>query len=163
MDAKRLVVYLAAILVIGPLAFVVVSHQAAPVTSTNGPSVYWSNSFGGGDLQVFANVCAGKVRLTQGAATVKDLCFTGDTNIVICSDITSVNPVRCEPGRGALIVEGQCERRHRVRSCEVTTKDGLTVSGMRRDTYAGRSRNNQVRSMFRIYRTSRSRGSATMT
>jgi hypothetical protein len=106
MDTKRLIVYLAAILVIGPLAFVVVTHQAAPITSTNGPSVYWSNSFGGGNLQVFANVCAGKVRLTQGGATVNDVCFTGDTNIVICSDITSVNPVRCQPGRGTLVVEG---------------------------------------------------------
>jgi hypothetical protein len=106
MDTKRLILYLAAILVIGPLAFVVVTHQAAPISSANGPSVYWNNSFGGGNLQVFANVCAGKVRLTQGGATVNDLCFTGDTNIVICSDITSVNPVRCEPKRGTLVVEG---------------------------------------------------------
>jgi hypothetical protein len=107
MDAKRLILYLVAILVLGPLIFVVVTHhQAAPIGTVNGPSVYWSNAFGGGNLQVFANVCAGKVRLTQGAATVNDSCFTGDTNIVVCSDITSVSPVRCEPRKGALVVEG---------------------------------------------------------
>jgi len=106
-DTKRLILYLAAILVIGPLIFVVVTHQAAaPIGTVNGPSVYWSNSFGGGNLQVFATICAGKVRLTQGSATVSDSCFTGDTNIVICSDITSANPVRCEPGKGTLVVEG---------------------------------------------------------
>ena len=67
MDTKRLILYLVAILVIGPLAFVAVTHQAAPVSSANGPSIYWNNSFGGGNLQVFANVCAGKIRLAQGA------------------------------------------------------------------------------------------------
>ena len=106
MDTKRLILYLAVLLVTGPLVFVVVTHQAAPISSGNGPSINWNNSFGGGNLQVLANVCAGKVRLSQGSAIVNDRCFTGDTNIVICSDIASVNPVRCQPGKGALIIEG---------------------------------------------------------
>ena len=107
MDTKRLILYLAAIVVLAPLIFVIATqHQPAPIGTVTGPSVYWSNSFGGGNLQVFANLCAGKVRLTQGSATLSDSCFTGDTNIVICSNITSVNPVRCAPGKGTLIVEG---------------------------------------------------------
>ena len=107
MDTKQLILYLAAILVLGPLFFVMVTQrQPAPIGTVTGPSVYWSNSFGGGNLQVFANLCAGKVRLTQGSATLSDSCFTGDTNIVICSDITTANPVRCAPGKGTLIVEG---------------------------------------------------------
>ena len=107
MDTKRLILYLVAILVLGPLIFVIATqHQPGPIGTVTGPSVYWSNSFGGGNLQVFANLCAGKVRLTQGTATLDDSCLTGDTNIVICSDITSANPVRCAPGRGSPIVEG---------------------------------------------------------
>ena len=107
MDTKRLILYLAAIVVLAPLIFVIATqHQPAPIGTVTGPSVYWSNSFGGGNLQVFANLCAGKVRLTQGSATLSDSCFTGDTNIVICSDITSPNPARCAPGKGTLIVEG---------------------------------------------------------
>ena len=110
MDTKRLILYIVAILVLGPLIFVVVTqHQAAPIGTVSGPSVYWSNSFGGGNLQVFANLCAGKVRLTQGSATLSDSCFTGDTNIVVCSDITSANPVGCAPGKGTLVVEGHAD------------------------------------------------------
>jgi len=106
MDTKRLILYVVAILVVGPLAFVLVTHQAPPMSTGSGPSVYVSNSFGGGNVQVFASFCAGKVQLTQGAARVNDACFTGEANIVACSDITSANPVRCEPSTGTLTVEG---------------------------------------------------------
>src|SRR5215475_10801323 len=109
MDTKRLLLYLAVILVVTPMVFVIVTHQSAPIGTVNGPSVNWNNSFGGGNLQVFGNFCAGKVRLAQGTATVSDACFTGDTNIVICSDITAPNAVRCAPGKGALTVEGHAD------------------------------------------------------
>ena len=112
MDTRRLILYLVAIVVIVPMIFALGVHlstprfKPAPIGTVNGPSVNVSNSFGGGNVQVFASVCAGKVSLTQGSATVNDACFTGDTNIVICSDITSVNAARCEPGKGSLTVEG---------------------------------------------------------
>jgi hypothetical protein len=51
-------------------------------------------------------LCAGKLSLSQGRATVNDACFSGDSNIVICSDMSSPNGVRCEPGKGSLAVEG---------------------------------------------------------
>jgi hypothetical protein len=37
---------------------------------------------------------------------VKDACFTGDTNIVICTDATGINAVQCTPGAGSLLVGG---------------------------------------------------------
>ena len=102
MDTKRLILYLVAIVVLAPLIFAIATqHPPAPIGTVTGPSVYWSNSFGGGNLQVFANLCAGKVRLTQGSATLSDSCFTGDTNIVICSDITSANLLGARRERAA--------------------------------------------------------------
>ena len=107
MDTKGLILYLVAIVVLAPLIFVIATqHPPAPIERLQVPASIGVIPFGGGNLQVFANLCAGKVRLTQGSATLSDSCFTGDTNIVICSDITSANPARCAPGKGTLIVEG---------------------------------------------------------
>ena len=63
--------------------------------------------FGGAKVSVTAVIlCAGRVPLSQGGATVKDACFTGDTNIVICTDTSSVSAVQCTPGAGALLIGG---------------------------------------------------------
>ncbi|HLI80308.1 MAG TPA: hypothetical protein VKV03_10020 [Candidatus Binataceae bacterium] len=51
-------------------------------------------------------VCAGRVPLSQGSAIVKDACFSGDTNVVVCTDTSAINPVRCSPGAGALLIGG---------------------------------------------------------
>ncbi len=63
--------------------------------------------FGGARVTMAAVIlCAGRVPLANGTATVNDSCFTGDTNIVVCTDTTSVSAVRCAPSAGALLVGG---------------------------------------------------------
>ena len=42
--------------------------------------------FGGVNVTAMDVSCAGRVQLAQGAATIKDTCFTGDTNVVLCTD-----------------------------------------------------------------------------
>ena len=66
-----------------------------------------ANSFFG-DVKVTAMnaACAGRVQLAQGVATLKDGCFSGDTNVVLCTDSTAANPVRCSAGDGQLEVSG---------------------------------------------------------
>ena len=59
----------------------------------------WSNWMG-------AARCAGRVALQNGAATVRDSCFTGDTNVVLCTDATAANPIRCTPEAGSLSISG---------------------------------------------------------
>jgi hypothetical protein len=44
--------------------------------------------------------------MLNGFATVNNPCFTGDTNIVLCTDVTNANPVRCAPSAGSLLVGG---------------------------------------------------------
>jgi hypothetical protein len=112
MDTKRLILYLAAIIVLGPLLLTPLLTRSiprttpAPIGTVNGPSVSVANSFGGSNVNINTILCAGKVSLSQGSATVSDTCFTGDSNIVICSDVSSPSGVRCEPGKGSLAVEG---------------------------------------------------------
>lgn len=62
--------------------------------------------FGSANLNELGIVCAGRVELKQGAATVTDSCFTGDTNVVLCADMTAANPVMCAPGKGLLALTG---------------------------------------------------------
>jgi hypothetical protein len=50
--------------------------------------------------------CAGRVRLEQGAATVNDACFTGDTNVVLCTDASSASPIECSASNGKLMLAG---------------------------------------------------------
>ena len=61
-----------------------------------------------GDASVTINIgmCAGRVALTQGEATVRDACFTGDTNVVLCTDATAANPIKCAPTAGTLTISG---------------------------------------------------------
>src|ERR1700719_2920249 len=67
----------------------------------------WANSvFGSVDVRQTANLCAGHVQLAQGAATVNDACFTGDTNVVLCTDASSANAVQCAATNGKLVLAG---------------------------------------------------------
>ena len=110
---QRLIVYLAAIIVLGPLLLAPITYRLLPHSSPppigtlNGPSINVSNAMGGSNVNVVIPIpCAGKVPLAQGSATVNDSCFTGDTNIVIWSDVTAVNAVCCAAGTGSLTLEG---------------------------------------------------------
>ncbi len=62
--------------------------------------------FGGVNVTAMDLGCAGRVQLAQGAATVKDTCFTGDTNIVLCTDASSANAVQCAASDGKLELAG---------------------------------------------------------
>jgi hypothetical protein len=67
----------------------------------------WANSvFGSVDIKETADLCAGHVQLAQGAATVNDTCFTGDTNVVLCSDASSASAVQCAATNGKLVLAG---------------------------------------------------------
>src|SRR5208283_1371300 len=67
----------------------------------------FSNSvFGSSSIHIEPTVCAGRVTLQQGEATVNDSCFSGDTNIVLCTNVTGLNPVRCTPRAGSLSITG---------------------------------------------------------
>ena len=66
-----------------------------------------SNSvFGPSSIHIEPTVCAGRATLQQGEATVTDSCFSGDTNIVLCTNVTGLNPVRCTPRPGSLSIAG---------------------------------------------------------
>ena len=71
-----------------------------------GTAIAATGIFGGANVSVNLSVCSGRVSLTQGEATVRDSCFTGDTNIVLCTDTTSANPIKCAPSIGSLAVAG---------------------------------------------------------
>jgi hypothetical protein len=63
--------------------------------------------FGGASVTKLTVIaCAGRITLNNGSATVKDACFSGDTNVVVCTDTTSISAVRCSPGAGALQIGG---------------------------------------------------------
>jgi hypothetical protein len=67
----------------------------------------WANSvFGSVDIKETLDLCAGRVQLAQGAATVNDACFTGDTNVVLCTDASSANAVQCAASNGKLALAG---------------------------------------------------------
>jgi hypothetical protein len=66
------------------------------------------NSWGpmGGFSMSSGAPCTGKATLSDGTASVSDACFTGADNIVMCTDTTAANPVRCTPTYGSLSISG---------------------------------------------------------
>jgi hypothetical protein len=50
--------------------------------------------------------CAGQTTLNDGQSTITDPCFTASSNIVMCTDTTAANPVKCTPASGSLSVGG---------------------------------------------------------
>jgi predicted small lipoprotein YifL len=66
-----------------------------------------ANSFFGSNvISVTSNICAGRIKLDRGAALVNDGCFTGDTNVVVCTDASAPNAVMCSARKGALAIAG---------------------------------------------------------
>ena len=68
--------------------------------------VFANSVFGSVDVRETVNVCAGRVQLAQGNATVNDACFTGDTNVVLCTDASSASAVQCAATNGKLALAG---------------------------------------------------------
>jgi hypothetical protein len=87
-------------------------HPGPPAPGESGAGPHdvhgiWANSvFGSVDIKETEDVCAGRVRLEQGAATIKDACFTGDTNVVLCTDASSASAVSCAASNGKLALAG---------------------------------------------------------
>jgi hypothetical protein len=108
---------IAAALVAGALLTQACQHPAPPpgreplkpgeksaINSSNNISA--NSMFGPVQITAIQNMCTGQIRLAQGSATVKDGCFTGDTNIVLCTDSTSASAIRCAAGAGNLQLTG---------------------------------------------------------
>ena len=76
------------------------SAPPPPPTSMTAWSPTGSFSFSSG------GTCAGQITLVRGYATVTDQCFTSSYNVVVCSDNTMANPVRCTPSIGSLSLSG---------------------------------------------------------
>jgi len=93
------VALLAMIGVLAPGCFTY-SAPAPPPTSMTAWSPTGSFSFSSGGN------CAGQISLVGGLATVTDQCFTSSYNVVVCSDNTLANPVRCTPAIGSLTLSG---------------------------------------------------------
>jgi len=76
------------------------SAPPPPPTSMTAWSPTGSFSFSSG------GTCAGQITLVNGFTTVNDACFTSSYNVVVCSDNTLPNPVRCTPASGSLTISG---------------------------------------------------------
>jgi len=82
-------------------------RQGEPGAASHESRDIWANTvFGAANVTATANLCAGRVRLDQGAATVNDTCFTGDTNVVLCTDASSASAIQCTAGNGKLALVG---------------------------------------------------------
>lgn len=79
-------------------------EAGAPSNDFHGVSA--NSVFGSVDIRETADLCAGRVRLEQGTATINDTCFTGDTNVVLCTDASSTNAVQCAAAPGKLALAG---------------------------------------------------------
>jgi len=60
-------------LLVGLLVTIAGCNRSNPAHSVFGPA----------NLHVQEAICAGKVALIQGSASVHDACFSGDTNVVV--------------------------------------------------------------------------------
>ena len=78
------------------------TYSAPPTPPTS--MTAWSPT-GGFTLNSGGN-CAGQTTLIGGFATITDACFTSSYNVVVCSDNTLPNPVRCTPSIGSLSLSG---------------------------------------------------------
>jgi len=82
-------------------------HPGEPGAESNDFHGVSANSvFGSVDIKETTDLCAGRVQLVQGAATVNDTCFTGNTNVVLCTDASSANAVQCAASNGKLVLAG---------------------------------------------------------
>jgi hypothetical protein len=80
-----------------------------PAAARESRDVFANSVFGRVDVKETGDLCAGRVRLAQGSATVNDACFTGDTNVVLCTDASSVNAVQCTAADGKLALAGTAD------------------------------------------------------
>jgi hypothetical protein len=78
------------------------TYSPPPPPPTN--MTAWSPS--GGFSVNTGGTCVGRTNLVNGFATVTDACFSSSYDVVICSDNTMPNPVRCTSSLGTLTISG---------------------------------------------------------
>jgi hypothetical protein len=84
-------------------------HPGPPLHGPGAPGsrdIIANSFFGGVSVTSIDEECAGRVQLAQGTATVNDACFTGDTNVVLCTDASSASAVQCTASNGKLTLAG---------------------------------------------------------
>ena len=91
-------------IVIGAVALAGCLQVASPPPVPPTTMTSWSPM--GGFTMSSGATCAGRATLKGGSATVSDPCFTGTDNIVMCTDITAPNAIRCTPSDGSLSIAG---------------------------------------------------------
>jgi hypothetical protein len=97
-----------AVAAVGALWLAGCGKPELPVEPAKGPdkSIHAWGIFGAGNVHIEGSRCKGRATLQDGAAIVNDECFTGDTNIVLCSNVSSTAGVKCTPAKGELRIEG---------------------------------------------------------
>ena len=81
-------------------------HPPGKGGSNNVHALTANTVFGNSIITDLTLECAGRVALTQGVASIDDACFSGDTNVVVCTDSSSPSPVMCAPHKGSLAIAG---------------------------------------------------------
>jgi len=81
-------------------------HPPGKGGSNNVHALTANTVFGNSIITDLTLECAGRVVLTQGVASIDDACFSGDTNVVVCTDSSSPSPVMCAPHKGSLAIAG---------------------------------------------------------
>lgn len=87
---------------------IAVGLAAASCQPTSPTSIRVNGNGSDGEVTISAGgqYCAGRTALSAGAAEIENSCFTGEDNIVLCTDVTTANGVRCTPRSGALSIGG---------------------------------------------------------
>ncbi|MGH7781939.1 MAG: hypothetical protein ACREQR_19140 [Candidatus Binataceae bacterium] len=81
-------------------------HPPGKGGSTDVHALTANTVFGNSSVTDLTLECAGRIALAQGVASVEDACFSGDTNVVVCTDSSSPSPVMCAPHKGSLAIAG---------------------------------------------------------
>ena len=81
-------------------------HSGPPGSTDESRDINANSVFGSVDIRQMGAACAGRVQLNQGAASLNDSCFTGDTNVVLCTDASAANAVQCAAANGKLALAG---------------------------------------------------------
>lgn len=83
--------------------------QSATVLGNTASAHVMFQGMAGAKFQGLDVGCAGQATLVSGTpstATVSNTCITAATNVIQCTDNTSVGPVGCVPSAGSLVITG---------------------------------------------------------
>ena len=96
-----------AVLVLAAPLFAACQHEhLSRKEAGTGMNINTAGFLSDASVTINPGICAGRIALSQGEATIRDDCFTGDTNVVLCTDATAASPIKCSPAAGALSISG---------------------------------------------------------